>query len=46
LGGITAVSSLLVKGMPYYESNALTINGVTIPAGSMVLQARQVHLLQ
>ena len=46
LGGITTVNSLLVKGMPYYEPQAITINGVTIPAGSMVLQAKQVHVLQ
>ena len=46
LGGISTVNSLLVKGMPYYEANAVTINGVSIPAGSMVLQAKQVHVLQ
>jgi hypothetical protein len=46
LGGITTVSPLLVKGMPYYESQAVSINGVTIPAKSMVLQAKQVHVLQ
>jgi hypothetical protein len=46
LGGITAVNTLLVKGMPYYEPQAVTINGVTIPAGTMVFQARQVHVLQ
>jgi hypothetical protein len=45
LGAITSVNSLLVKGMPYYESQATNINGVTIPAGTMVLQARQVHVL-
>ena len=36
LGGITPVNSLLVKGMPYYEPQAITINGVTIPAGTLV----------
>jgi len=46
LGGVTAVNSLLVKGMPYYEPNAVTINGVNIPAGAMVFQAKQVHVLQ
>jgi hypothetical protein len=45
LGGITAVNNLLVKGMPYYEPQATTINGVTIPAGTMVMQAKQVHVL-
>ncbi len=46
LNGITTVNSLLVKGMPYYEAQPVTINGVTIPAGSMVFQAKQVHVLQ
>jgi len=46
LGGLTPVQTLLVKGMPYYEPQAVTINGVTIPARSLVLQAKQVHVLQ
>jgi hypothetical protein len=46
LGGITAVNSLLVKGMPYYEPQAVNINGVNIPAGTLVFQAKQVHVLQ
>lgn len=46
LGSITSVNSLLVRGMPYYEPQAVTINGVTIPAGTLVVQARQVHVLQ
>jgi hypothetical protein len=46
LGGITTLNSLLVKGMPYYEPQATSINGVTIPAGTLVVQARQVHVLQ
>jgi len=46
LGGITSVNTLLVKGMPYYEPQATTINGVAIPAGTLVIQARQVHVLQ
>jgi hypothetical protein len=46
LGAITTVNTLLIKGMPYYEPKATTINGVTIPAGSMILQAKQVHVLQ
>ena len=33
LGAVNTVKTLLVKGMPYYESDAITINGVTIPAG-------------
>jgi hypothetical protein len=46
LGGITSLNSLLVKGMPYYEANATTINGVNIPARTLVFQAKQVHVLQ
>lgn len=46
LSAINSVGPLLVKGMPYYEPQAVTINGVTIPAGSMVMQAQQVHALQ
>lgn len=46
LGGITPVNTLLVKGMPYYEPRATTINGVAIPAGTLVLQAKQVHVLR
>ncbi len=45
LSGINTVSNILVKGMPYYESNPTTINGVTIPGGSMIFQAKQVHVL-
>ena len=46
LGGITSLNSLLVKGMPYYEANATTINGVNIPSRTLVFQAKQVHVLQ
>ena len=46
LSGITTVNTVLVKGMPYYEPQAVTINGVTIPAGTMVFQAKQVNVLQ
>ena len=46
LGAITTLNTLLVKGMPYYESHAVTLNGVTIPAGTLVFQAKQVHVLQ
>lgn len=46
LGAITSVNSILVRGMPYYETKAITINGVAIPAGTMVIQAKSVHVLQ
>ena len=45
LGDITPLNSLLVKGMPYYEPQAVTINGVTIPAQTLIMQAKQVHVL-
>jgi hypothetical protein len=45
LGGLTLQDSLLVKGMPFYEAQAGTINGIAIPAGTLVVQAKQVHLL-
>jgi hypothetical protein len=45
LGAITTLNNLVVKGMPYYEPQAVTINGVTIPAGTMVFQAKQVHVI-
>jgi hypothetical protein len=45
LGGITPVNTLLVKGMPYYEPQAVNINGVAIPAGTLVIEAKQVHVL-
>ncbi len=45
LGGITSLNNLIVKGMPYYEPTAMSINGVNIPARSMIFQAKQVHVL-
>ncbi len=46
LTGLTPQSTLLVKGLLYYEPSGITINGITAPAGSLVLLARQVHALQ
>lgn len=46
LGNLNTNTSLLIKGLPIFERNATTVNGVNIPAGTMVLQARQVHMLQ
>jgi hypothetical protein len=45
LAGITTINSLLVKGMAYYEPTATNINEVNIPAGTLVFQAKQVHVL-
>jgi hypothetical protein len=38
--------TLLVKGLPFYEGQAQTINGVPVPAGTLVILAKQVHQLQ
>ena len=46
LGSLDPVNPVLVKGMPYFEPQAATINGVNIPAGTLVVQARQVHVLR
>ncbi len=45
LEALTSVQTLVVQGMPYYEPKAVTINGATIPAGALVVQAKQVHVL-
>jgi len=46
LGGSTGAPTLLVKGLPFYETQAQTINGVAVPAGTLVILAKQVHQLQ
>ena len=46
LGGLTSQEGLLVKGMPFFEPQAGTINGVPIPAGTLVVEAKQVRRLQ
>ncbi|HZO99899.1 MAG TPA: DUF4382 domain-containing protein [Terriglobia bacterium] len=43
LSGLTPQPSLLVRGLPFLEQSATTINGIAIPAGTMVVLARQVH---
>jgi len=49
LSSLTGVSSgnptLLVKGLPFFEGQAQTINGVPVPAGTLVILAKQVHQL-
>jgi len=32
--------------LPFYEVQAQTISGVAVPAGTMVILAKQVHKLQ
>ena len=45
LSGTASTSGLVVQGLPFYEQQAQTINGVAIPAGTLVILARQVHQL-
>ena len=52
LSGLSSLSAqsglptLLVKGLPFFEQQAQTIYGVAVPAGTLVILAKQVHLLQ
>jgi hypothetical protein len=46
LGGAGGNPTVLVQGLPFYEGQAQTISGVAVPAGTMVILAKQVHLLQ
>jgi len=43
LNELTPQPSLLLKGLLFFESQGTTINGVTVPAGTFVLLAKQVH---
>ena len=51
LSGLSSLSgpgtqpTLLVKGLPFFEAQAQTINGVPVPAGTLVILAKQVHQL-
>ena len=46
LSGNPAQPTLMVKGLPFFEPQATTINGVPVPAGTLVMLAKQVHQLQ
>jgi hypothetical protein len=46
LSGRAGQATLLVKGLPFFEGQAQTINGVPVPAGTLVILAKQVHQLQ
>jgi len=46
LSGLPSQPTLIVKGLPFYEGQAQTINGVPVPAGALVILAKQVHQLQ
>jgi len=45
LNELTAQPPLVVKGLLFFEAQGTTINGVTVPAGTYVLLAKQVHAL-
>ena len=38
-------TTLLVKGLPFYQAQAQTIEGVAVPARTLVILAKQVHKL-
>jgi hypothetical protein len=46
LSGQAGQPPLIVKGLPFFEGQAQTINGVSVPAGTLVILAKQVHQLQ
>ena len=45
LSGNAVQPTLLVKGLPFYEPQAQTVYGVPVPAGTLVILAKQVHKL-
>ena len=46
LSALTPQPALLVKGLVFFELQGGTVNGVTVPPGTIVLVAKQVHQLQ
>ena len=46
LSALSAQPTIVVKGLPFFETQATTINGVAIPAGTLVILAKQVHQYQ
>jgi hypothetical protein len=46
LSALTPQPTLLVKGLVFFERQGGTVNGVTVPPGTLVLVAKQVHQLQ
>ena len=45
LNELSAQHSLLVKGLLFFEPQATTVSGVSVPAGTWVMLAKQVHQL-
>jgi len=45
LSQISPQATLLARGLPFYQRQAGTINGVSVPAGTLVVMTRQLHQL-
>jgi hypothetical protein len=45
LGQLTPQSTLLVRGLAFFEPQATTVNSVPVPAGTLVVVAKEVHQL-
>jgi len=45
LAELAPLPTLLVKGLPFFQPMATTVNGVSVPAGTLVILAKQVHQL-
>jgi len=43
LNGLSTQRPLHVKGLLFYEPGILTVNGITVPPPSLVMEARRVH---
>jgi hypothetical protein len=46
LSGLNTQTSLLVKGLPFFQPLGGTVNGVAVPPGTLVVLAKQVHQLE
>jgi hypothetical protein len=46
LSQLTPHGTLLVRGLPFLQAQGGTLNSVSVPAGTLVMTARQVHQLQ
>ena len=46
LSELSTQKTLLARGLPFFVTQATTINGVSVPAGTMVMTARQIHQVQ
>ncbi len=45
LSELTPQATLLIKGLPFFEPTATTVNGVAVPVGTLVLLAQEVRQL-